>query len=171
MEISESTQRFVGILQKIPMFQRLSPAQALEILKICRPSSFSDREIVCEFGSKSTEMYILLSGKLVVNAADGTPLTHLTPITTVGEMGVMTGEPRSATVIADMQASGFVISKIKFEVLIKKYPDIGFAIYRNTIQTLSGRLNETNKQLISCQHDLAQLRSGEEAAVDAESTS
>ena len=68
MEINENTKRFIGILAKIPMFQRLQPVQALEILKICKPRSFDDRESVVEHGSKSTEMYILLSGKLVVVA-------------------------------------------------------------------------------------------------------
>ena len=65
MEITENTKRFIGILAKIPMFQRLQPVQALEILKICKPTSFDDRETLVEHGSKSTEMYILLSGTLV----------------------------------------------------------------------------------------------------------
>lgn len=159
MVVSENAKRFLNILGKIPMFQRLMPAQALEILKICVPKSLGDRQLVCEFGTKSTEMYILLSGTLVVMAPDGTPLTRLSPITTVGEMGVITGQPRSATVVADKKASIFVLSKIKFEVLMKKYPDIGFVIYRNIIQILSQRLENTNQQLVDSQHSLAQLKS------------
>ena len=93
-KLSENTRRFVHILDKIPLFQRLTPAQAVENLKICKPQSFSQKEVLCEFGSKSTEMHILLLGKLVVTAQDGTALTSLTPITTVGEMGVIKAQPR-----------------------------------------------------------------------------
>jgi CRP-like cAMP-binding protein len=82
-------------------------------------------------------------------------------------MGVITGQPRTANVIADGQVSVFEISKIKFEVLIKKYPDIGFSIYRNVIHTLSGRLDTTNKQLVTSQHELEQVRSGADPALEA----
>lgn len=93
-KLSKNTRRFVRILDKIPLFQRLIPAQAVEILKICKPQSFSQKKVLCKFGSKSTEMHILLSGKLVVTTQDGTALTSLTPITTVGEMGVIKAQPR-----------------------------------------------------------------------------
>jgi CRP/FNR family cyclic AMP-dependent transcriptional regulator len=141
------------------MFQRLTPSQALEILKICTPRSFSSKELVVQHGSKSTEMLILLSGRLAVTAPDRTVLTYLTPITSVGEMGVITGQPRSANVVVAEQASAFVLSRIKFEVLIKKFPDIGFVIYRNIIQTLSTRLGSTNDQLADCQREISELRS------------
>lgn len=160
MKITDTTRRFLQILEKIPMFQRLTPSQSLEILKICTPKSYRQMEVLCEFGSKSTEMYILLSGKLAITAPDGTPYTYLSPIEPVGEMGVITGQPRSAKVIASEPSSVFEISKIKFEVLMRKYPDVGFVIFRNIIQTLSGRLGSTNEQLALCQRQLADLRSG-----------
>ncbi len=159
MKITENTKRFLGILAKIPMFQRLQPVQALEILKICKPRSFDDRETVVEHGSKSTEMYILLSGSLIVTAPDGMILTTLSPITSVGEMGIITNHPRTANVIASGQSNVFEISKIKFEVLLKKFPDVGFVIFRNIIQTLSSRLDSTNKQLVESQKAAKLLRS------------
>jgi len=161
MEITENNKRFLGILAKIPMFQRLQPFQALEILKICRPTSFDDRETLVEHGSKSNEMYILLSGNLVVTGPDGTALTTLSPITSVGEMGIITNQPRTANVIASGKANVFGISKIKFEVLMKKFPDMGFVIFRNIIQTLSMRLDNTNQQLVESQREAELLRSGD----------
>ena len=158
MKLSDSTRRFIHILEKIPMFERLTPSQALEILKICTPRSFAAREVVCEFDSKSTEMYILLSGRLVVTAPDGTPITYLTPITSVGEMGVLTGQPRSARVVAAEPSNVFLLTRIKFEVLIRKFPDAGFVIFRNIIQTLSSRLGSTNDQLTASHRELAELK-------------
>ena len=104
-------------------------------------------------------MYILLSGKLVVTAPDGTALTTLSPITSVGEMGIITNQHRSANVIASGKTSVFKISKIKFEVLLKKFPDIGFVIFRNIILTLSSRLNNTNQQLVESQREAEMLTS------------
>ena len=63
LKLDENTKRFIGILGKIPMFQRLLPVQSFEI---CRPRTFDNLEVLIKHGSKSTEMYILLSGQLTV---------------------------------------------------------------------------------------------------------
>ena len=160
MEITENTKRFIGILAKIPIFRRLQPVQALEILKVCKPTPFDDRETLMAHGSKSKEMYILLSGTLVVTAPDRTALPNLSPITSVRVMGIITNDPRTANVIASGKTSVFEIRKIKFEVLFKKNPDIGFVIFRNIILTLSNRLDNTNQQLVESRHEAETLRSG-----------
>ncbi|MCZ6634554.1 MAG: cyclic nucleotide-binding domain-containing protein [bacterium] len=159
MQLTDNTRRFIQIIDKIPMFHRLKPNQALEILRLCKPCAFSNREIVCEHGTHSAEMYILLSGELIVTAPDGTPLTKLSPVTIVGEMGLITGQPRSATVIAKGLSNVFEIPKLKFDILLKKYPEIGSVIYRNIIYILSQRLGENNKLLAASQRELANVRS------------
>jgi CRP-like cAMP-binding protein len=103
-------------------------------------------------------MFVLLTGTLSVTALEGTVLTSLSPITIVGEMGLITGQPRSATVVAESQISVFEISKLKFEILMKKYPEIGFKTYRNIIHILSERLDNNNTLLASGQRELASLR-------------
>lgn len=158
MDLNNNTRRFIQIIGKIPMFQGLKPYQALEILKVCKPRSFGSREVLCKHGTRSTEMFVLLTGKLVITATDGTPLTTLSPITIVGEMGLITGAPRSANVIAEQQVSVFEITKLKFDVLMKKSPDIGFSIYRNIIHILSERLENNNKQLAESQRALASMK-------------
>ncbi|MDP6038924.1 MAG: cyclic nucleotide-binding domain-containing protein [Candidatus Latescibacteria bacterium] len=158
MQLNSNAQRFIQIIGKIPMFEGLTPPQALQILRACKPLSYAQREILCEHGTKSTEMFVLLTGTLSVAAPDGTILTSLSPITIVGEMGLITGQPRSATVVAESQISVFEISKIKFEVLIKKFPEIGFKIYRNIIHIISERLDNNNTLLANGQRELANLR-------------
>jgi CRP-like cAMP-binding protein len=103
-------------------------------------------------------MYVLLSGSLLVTSVDGTPLTRLSPITVVGELGLITGSPRSANVMAEQQASVFEVSKLKFDVVMKKYPDIGFRIYRNIIDLISQRLDNNNRLLSKSQKALADMQ-------------
>jgi CRP-like cAMP-binding protein len=93
-------------------------------------------------------------------APEGTALPTISPITSVRVMGIITNQPRTANVIASVKTSVFEISKIKFEVLLKKFPDIGFVIFRNIILTLSNRLDNTNQQLVESQHEAETLRSG-----------
>ena len=77
----------------------------------------------------------------------------------MGEIGLVTGQPRSATVIAEGASSVFEISKLKFDILLKKYPEIGSIIYRNIIHILSERLDGNNKLLAASQRELANMRS------------
>ena len=159
MQLTNDAQRFVQIIDKIPMFEGLRPPQALQILKICRPLSYSAKEVVCEHGTKSTEMFVLLTGLLSIVAPNGTTLTNLAPITIVGEMGLITGRPRSATVVADTAIDVFGITKLKFYVVMKKYPEIGFKVYRNIIHIISERLDNNNQLLADRQRELVDLRS------------
>lgn len=154
----ESAHKFIKIISKIPMFQGLTPSQALEVLKAVEPKAFSPKQMVCEAGSKSTEMYILLVGQLAVRSRDGMPLATIDPIVTVGEMGLITGHARSATVVAVKPSNALMLSKMKFEVLLRKSPDLGLTIYRNVILTLTDRISENNRLLSSYQRQLESLK-------------
>ncbi|OGG48481.1 MAG: hypothetical protein A3F84_16325 [Candidatus Handelsmanbacteria bacterium RIFCSPLOWO2_12_FULL_64_10] len=103
-------------------------------------------------------MYILLDGQLVVRSRDGMPLATIDPIVTVGEMGIITGHPRSATVIAVKTSNTLVLHKMKFDLLLKRSPEAGLTIFRNLIGTLTDRISENNKQVASYQRQLESLK-------------
>jgi CRP-like cAMP-binding protein len=81
-------------------------------------------------------------------------------------MGLITGHPRSATVVAVKQSNALMLSKLKFDVLLRKVPDVGLTIYRNVIVILTDRISENNKQIATYQRQMesmkAQLGSEEE---------
>lgn len=156
--MQEAAQKFVRIIAKIPMFQGLTPGQVLEILKMVEARAFSPKQVVCEAGSKSSEMHILLAGQLVVRSRDGMPLATIDPIVTVGEMGIITGHSRSATVIAVKQSNTLMLQKMKFDLLLRKSPEAGLTIFRNLIGTLTDRISENNKQVASYQRQLEALK-------------
>jgi len=86
----------VMVLCKIPIFTRLSPSQVKNVLGLCVHKSYIMGSQVCRSNTPSHEMYILLSGDLAVVAGGGIRMATILPVTTVGEMGVITGQPRSA---------------------------------------------------------------------------
>jgi len=94
----------VMVLCKITVFKRLSPSQVKNVLGHCVHKSYIMGSQVCRSNTPSHEMYILLSGDLAVVASGGIRMATILPVTTVGEMGVITGKPRSATVRRASQA-------------------------------------------------------------------
>ena len=73
----------------------MSPTQSRDVLGICRLQEFAEGDIVCTRNSPSEEMFILVSGELAVLSEDGVVLADLHPVTTVGEMGLITRQDRS----------------------------------------------------------------------------
>ena len=140
----ESSQLLVLVLRKIPIFKGLSPSQVKNILGLCTHKSYKMGSQVCRSNTPSHEMYILLSGELAVVASGGIRVATILPVTTVGEMGVITGQPRSATVEASKASNIFVVKKKSFDDMLSDDGDVRATVYKNIIDVLSEKLNNDN---------------------------
>ena len=70
----------------------------------------------------------------------------------VGEMGVITGMLRSATLEVESFARLIVIAKTEFEVLVEANDHMAAKIYRRLVDVLCRRLlRESNVQLVRTQ--------------------
>ncbi len=143
----ETSKLLVQVLRKIPIFQGLSPSQVKKILGLCTHKTFKLESQVCRSNSPSDEMYILLSGELVVVTVEGIRVATILPVTTVGEMGVITGQPRSATVEASKPSNIFVIKKRLFDGMMREDSAMRATVYKNIIDVLSFKLNNDNVRL------------------------
>ena len=88
------------IVEQIPVFKGLSPDRIQKVLDICSERSFKAGQMMCAAGDKSSELYVILSGNLSVKTEAGMELASIDRMGVVGEMGMLTNQPRSATVIA-----------------------------------------------------------------------
>ena len=79
-------------------------------------------------------MYILLSGQLNILAEDGRTVAQVNPVTTVGEIGVITSQPRTATVEVPMPSRILVLQQSHFNLLLRKEPGIKLQIHQNVIR-------------------------------------
>jgi CRP-like cAMP-binding protein len=140
------------IVEKIPFFRHLSSGQIQQLLHAGQMHTKDAGEMLCHRGDKSTEIYLLLSGKLSVKDGD-TELAKVLPVDIVGEMGVVTNQPRSAAIEVWKSATLLSISKIRFDAILKKDVDMAAKIYRNMLESLSRKLRDTNEQLTKSQSD------------------
>ncbi|MBT3603191.1 MAG: hypothetical protein HN521_09010, partial [Candidatus Latescibacteria bacterium] len=63
------------------------------------------------------------------------------------EMGVFTGQPRSATVIATQQSVGFSMSKQDLQNTLKAHQDMHVKILQNVVTLLSERLGTADEYI------------------------
>ena len=137
----------VNAVHKIPVFQGLSGDQIRKILGTCKRYSFEPGDEICKSNTPSEEMYILVSGELNVVTVEDLKVATVLPVTTVGEMGLITGQKRSATVEASKSSKVFGISKAQFDRMLREDLGMRVKIFRNIVDILSGKLTSDNMRL------------------------
>ena len=145
----EQIQRVKSIIEKVGVFKGFNMTEAQQLIKLCRPQSYKRGEVVYTAGEPSSEMLILLQGKLMATNASGTVLGDIQPRTTTGEMGVLTAYPRSATIVAVEASAGFVIGKTQLDNLMRSVAAVRMKVLENMVKLLCERLMGANTQIES----------------------
>ena len=89
-------------------------------------------------------MYILIKGELIVTSAQGKEYSRIKPGGIVGEMGILTDKPRSASVVTATDCIVISINKNEFINLLKKDTVLTIRILINIINDLSEKLRNDN---------------------------
>ena len=135
------------VIEKIPLFQGLSPNQVRQLLDAGQMKTCERGHILCREGDKSTDMYILLAGEVSVRRKDVT-LATVQPVEVIGEMGLVSGQPRSAKVEVTRNATLICLNKLTFDVALKKDADSAAKVFRNMLKTVCHRLRDANDRLL-----------------------
>ena len=141
------TQRLISIAQKVAIFQGLTTGEVMTLLQVCRPERYDEGETVYRCGDAADEMFLLVSGTLSVLTPDGTELWEAKSGMSIGEMGLFTGEPRSADIVTKQAVTGFKIRKMEFDALLKIEQGIFLKVLQNVVRMMAERLRETNSRL------------------------
>jgi len=132
-------------LRRIPFFSQLPDDVLKAISARLHLERYRKGEVVFVEGGSGDSMYLIESGQVkVVSDMDGEErlFTYLGPGNFFGEMALLLGEPRSATVKVDIDAELWVLHKADMDELLEQYPFIAVTISRE----LSRRLRETDQQ-------------------------
>ncbi|MHA7966040.1 SLC13 family permease [Paenibacillus sp. CAU 1782] len=146
----------------IALFRGLSSVDLAKALGKLERKTLQRDEVLFRYGDPGDNMYIVLSGgiALYVQNPDGTQraLTSLDAGATLGEMALLTGEPRSATALATDITELYEMNGETFHQLIGQHPSMSSYF----IALLSGRLTSTNSRLaMSLESEAARLRQAE----------
>ncbi|ETX04840.1 MAG: hypothetical protein ETSY2_26505 [Candidatus Entotheonella gemina] len=154
--VTYSAPSIIHSLETLSLFNGLSPEHLYRLTSICERRTVEKGQVLCYLGAPSDDMYILLSGELTVLACDGRLIATRGPVSIVGEVGVLTGARRSATVEMSQAGEVLRIDKTPFDLLLE---DTGLAsrIYRNTIQLISREFADVKTFTSSLQAEVYSL--------------
>jgi small-conductance mechanosensitive channel/CRP-like cAMP-binding protein len=122
----------VEVLRHVDLFDGLKLAELQRLATRLTPSPFPRGAIMTQQGTEADWLYILYEGKAEVILEDGhghrTKVAELGPSSFFGEMGLMTGEPRSATVVARTPVECYRLDKDAFHEILKQRPEVASEI-------------------------------------------
>lgn len=145
------------ILQKIRVFDGLEIHEAQTLLSLAQMRQFEKAEIVYTFGDPSNDMLVLIKGRLKVMSKDGKPLVDISPGASTGEMGLFTGMPRSATIMAAEQSVCVMFERSRLRNLMETEVHLKSVILQNVVDLLAERLVETDRKLVEQMQRVAEL--------------
>lgn len=132
--------------KRIPLFQNLSPSDIKQVAALAQEESFSDSVALVREGEIGDVMFIIVSGEvrvLVTKDQKEVELARRKAGQYVGEMALISKEPRIATVRAVGNVHTLCIDQKSFESLLRDRPDVSLAV----IQILCERLKEVGAKV------------------------
>jgi CRP-like cAMP-binding protein len=131
-------------LAQIDLFADLTKKERVEIERIMTPIRIkAGREFIKE-GSVGREAFIILEGDATV-WRHGRLVTHVGPGAFLGEMAVLAGTPRSATVRAETDMEVEVLARNEFSTLLDDMPSVARKLLVASIK----RLHQLEPALLS----------------------
>ncbi|MBN2554018.1 MAG: HEAT repeat domain-containing protein [Spirochaetales bacterium] len=139
-----STLERIFFLEKVPLFAEFSPAELKQVAAICQEQSFADGEALGGEGEVGEEMFIIIEGEVRVlkDERTGEELARRGAGEYVGEMTIISREPRMATMVASGEVRVLSIAQPEFEQILRSCPDASMAVMR----VLCDRLRESRLQ-------------------------
>jgi len=146
-------------LKQIPVLELLSEADLKELLAMAKLKQFEPGETILTEGSHDNWIFYLVTGKAKI-VKDGKELVTLRRIGDVfGEMGIIGGTVRSASVEAiDKTVCLATDISIIDQMPKEKRSDIKYVVFRSFAEILANRLRETTSELLKCKKEVELLR-------------
>ncbi|MEO5935858.1 MAG: cyclic nucleotide-binding domain-containing protein, partial [Terriglobales bacterium] len=135
-------------LQRIKLFSGLSVDECQHVVKRMKRRDFPPNQIIVREGAPGNSMFFITAGLVEIRKKDPNTgidflLTEMGPGQNFGEMSLLTGKPRTASVSALQPTTCAVLEQKDFQELFMQYPKIGLAL--TTI--LADRVEQASQQV------------------------
>jgi sulfate permease, SulP family len=130
--------------------EALGDAQSADRLtEYCHRMEVHSGDVIAREGDAATSMHFILEGRIgiVVDIGEGRTMRvrSLGRHTTIGEMGLVTGRRRSATIVAEAESVLFELTAEAYERIKKEEPALSQALLGYIVSVMSDRLSFANR--------------------------
>ena len=120
----------------------------MDMVRTFSSKNLEEGAVLCAEGEPGDAMYIIEKGQVKITKktiqGDDEELARIGVLAVVGEMTLLDGSARSATVTAIEKTSCYSIDRKAFELLVKQLHPAAFKVIRKLALTLCERLRGIN---------------------------
>ncbi|HVT21029.1 MAG TPA: cyclic nucleotide-binding domain-containing protein [Mycobacteriales bacterium] len=129
------------MLAQIPLFRGCSKDELKHVDRAATMASYPAGHVLCNEGAVGRELIMLIEGEAEVDRG-GTVVTTVGPGDFIGEMSLLDGGPRSATVTAKTEVKALVLPTREFWQVLDEVP----ALAHRLLRTLAERLRAMDER-------------------------
>jgi len=133
-------------LHKIELFSGLSTHTLAELCGLMRQVNFKKNSLVITQGENTRSLFVITSGRLKVFAnneeGDQTIFTFMGAGDFFGELSLLDDAPRSASVIAVEDSTGYSLSHQNFNTFLNHHPEVCQSLFK-ALTTRIRQMDET----------------------------
>jgi CRP-like cAMP-binding protein len=134
--------RAPDLLGGVPLFSGLSRRHLKQLAEHADVVQFREREEIVEAGRPGGTFYVILEGEAKV-MRDGKTMDRLEPGEFFGEISLLDGGPRTASVVATTPVTAVRIFKRSFDRVVTKEP----AVAAKILAVVAHRLREAERSI------------------------
>jgi CRP-like cAMP-binding protein len=139
----EETSEILDRITHVEMLHTLSPAEVQAIIPLLKAITVEPEAVLCQEGEPGDAMFMIVSGEAEIYKGQQL-MALLGPGEMFGEMALLTGEERSASVVARSPMELYELDKADFDGMLSHAPHLASGLSR----ILARRLRETTQSKV-----------------------
>jgi CRP-like cAMP-binding protein len=119
------------MLAQVPLFADLPPRYLKHLADRMDEERFMEGASIVRYGDIGDTFYVIVEGEAKVLAPSGKVVNHLRPGEFFGEVSLLDGGPRTATVVAETPIRMLSLSRPAFRNLIETEPGVAVGMLKH----------------------------------------
>src|SRR5436853_4325543 len=124
------------LVARVPFFHHIGASLIAEVSRLLRPHDFPAGSVIMRRGEPGDCMYFVVQGEYEVQLQ--TDSLRLGAGHFFGELALLTGDPRNATVVATQDCTLLVLDIVDFHELLARQPELARIIREEARKRLGG---------------------------------
>ena len=150
MTTAVTRERMITFLLETPMFENLDPSEIKQVIHIVEVQLFKAGEIIFSEGDTGDSWYVLYRGKAEVLKSSGVGeklISTLGPGSCFGEIAILDGLPRSATIRTADDSVVLHVPRTAFDELLENDDLVAYKLVYHMATLLAQRQRSTTERL------------------------
>lgn len=123
-------------LASVPLFSRCSQRDLRRLARVTRLDLIEAGQALIAEGEPSRQAYVIVAGRALVERG-GRRKAQLGPGDVVGELGLLGGRPRMATVTAETPMEVLVLDRVALRECVDEVPGLGWKLLETVTERMA----------------------------------